>query len=452
MQVNQRTVFTPQGNNRDFFVCRDPEVIAAGPAETGKTYAALWKVHLCCAKYPNTSAIMMRKTLSSTFSTVLRMFTEKVLPLAPVCVPYGGAKIQWFDYPSNNSRLWVTGMDKASRILSGEHDIIFANQAEEFTLPEWETITTRTTGRAGHMPYNQSIADCNPGPPTHWIITRSHSRSDGKGGTIPPPLRRIDTTHKDNPMLYDVELAKWTAQGKHTLAQLATLTGSRYSRLFKGHWAAPEGAIYDFDEENQKVAAFNPPQHWPRVVGVDPVGVHTAAVWLAYDPGNKVVNVYREYHQPFGLTTPQHVDAILDITRQYQETIFAWCGGGPSERQARADWDGAGIPLLAPSVVDVWRGIDRISQLLRDKALVIHDSCPKLLAEIGDYRRKLVNGVPTEAIENKDAYHLLDSLRYAVIWLTEPTEPVTEEYSYQPVTIPGPVSVMPSLDAMRGNW
>ena len=34
------------------------------------------------------------------------------------------------------------------------------------------------------------------------------------------------------------------------LARLATLTGSRLSRLFKGLWAAPEGAIYDFDESD----------------------------------------------------------------------------------------------------------------------------------------------------------------------------------------------------------
>ena len=115
------------------------------------------------------------------------------------------------------------------------------------------------------------------------------------------------------------------------------------------------------------------------------------------------------------------------------ETIFAWVGGGPSERQARADFQGAGIPLLAPEITGVWPGIDRVYQLLKDFALVIHDSCPQLLSEIGDYRRTMKDGIPTEAIEHKDDFHLLDALRYAVSYLTEPRE--TEQIVYNPARI-----------------
>lgn len=435
------TVFTPQGNNRRFFTCKDRELIASGPAETGKTFAALWKVHLCCAKYPGTSAVLVRKQQTDTHSTVLRIFTTKILPIMPVCQAFGGSLPKWYDYPQTGSRLWVTGMDKAGKVLSGEHDIIYVNQAEELSLAEFETLTTRTTGRAGNMPYAQTIGDCNPGPPTHWIRTRSNG-----------PLTLIPTTHKDNPSLWSEAAQEWTEQGKRTLFALSQLTGSRYKRLFQGLWATSEGAIYDiFEEKIHKVVAFQPDPIWPRVVGIDPVGTHTAAVWLAYDPASRILNAYREYYQPFGETTPGHVDAILAVTRHHNETIWAWCGGGPSERQPRTDWYSAGIPLREPPIKGVWAGIDRIYQLLKDQTLLIHDSCPTLLSEIGDYRRKTVDGIVTDDIEHKDRYHMLDALRYAVVWLTEPSEGEGTSVAYEPVRIPGPVGPTPDLRALR-SW
>ena len=74
----------------------------------------------------------------------------------------------------------------------------------------------------------------------------------------------------------------------------------------------------------------------------------------------------------------------------------------------------------------MWLGIDRVYQLLSDWSLVVHDSCVNLLSEIGNYRRKLDRGGnPTEAIESKEDFHLLDALRYVVAELTQPA--TTEE-------------------------
>ena len=144
------------------------------------------------------------------------------------------------------------------------------------------------------------------------------------------------------------------------------------------------------------------------------------ALWVAWDPKAEILNVYREYLEPFGVTTPEHVKAIL--AHSAGETIWAWAGGGPSERQARADWQGAGIPLLAPPAIEVWSGIDRVTQLLADFRLVIHDCCVNLLSEVGSYQRVMDGDVATDRIQDKDRFHLLDALRYIVAWLTEPGE------------------------------
>jgi hypothetical protein len=169
-----------------------------------------------------------------------------------------------------------------------------------------------------------------------------------------------------------------------------------------------------------------------RIVGVDPYGAYTAAVWLAYDPKNAKLIVYREYYKPFGETTPMHVKNILEmsgynihglpISSTNAEPIMAWVGGGPSENQSRLDWTAAGIPLLENEIVEVWAQIDRVIQLLNENALLIMDNCTNLLSEIGSYRRKMVNGEVTNEIESKENFHLLDSLRYACAWLLTPVE------------------------------
>jgi len=55
------------------------------------------------------------------------------------------------------------------------------------------------------------------------------------------------------------------------------------------------------------------------------------------------------------------------------------------------------------------------------------------LSEIGDYRRELKDGEPTDVIEDKETYHLIDALRYAVAYLMGPQEQT--EVLYRPVRI-----------------
>jgi len=423
-------LYTPYGICYDFFRCRDPEVIIAGPAETGKTLVSLWKLHLAACKYPGANIVISRLKLTDIYPTVLQTWKNKVIKDAPV-VPYGGEnKPQWYDYP-NGSRVWMLGLlspqdDKeiSSKVLSGEFDLFYVNQAEGIPLSIWETLTTRTTGRAGGMPYSQVLGDCNPAAPTHWIMSRSRSGH----------LTRFDSTHTDNPTLWDESTQAWTDQGEQTRLRLSRLTGSRLQRLFYGKWIAPEGAIYGaFDEVKHKIETVDLPRVWPRIVGVDPKGAYTAAVWLAFDPKTSVLHVYREYYRPFGETTRQHGANILSATGG--EYVIAWVVGQPAERQERVDLSSAGIPAIAPPIKEVWSGIDKVNELIRDDLIVIHDCCINLLSEIGDYRRKMKHGQATDQIENKDQYHLLDALRYAIVWLTYSSPGL--QIVYKPETIGG---------------
>ena len=72
----QGAVYTPYGGALDLIYAHDPEVIIVGGAETGKTAAACWKIHLLCSKYPGAQYAIVRKTQKSIYSSVLQTFKK----------------------------------------------------------------------------------------------------------------------------------------------------------------------------------------------------------------------------------------------------------------------------------------------------------------------------------------------------------------------------------------
>jgi PBSX family phage terminase large subunit len=281
---------------------QDFEVIIQGPAETGKTFAALWRVDRFLRTYPNSVGIVVRKTRSSLFSTVLRTYSKIIHLRGNDVLPYGGQKPEWYDYP-NGSRLYVDGLDKAEKLLSGEFDIIYFPQCEEGTLADWETLTTRATGRAGNAPYTMIIGDCNPATQHHWILQRKS-------------IELLQSFHTDNPRLYDA-LGQLTAAGKRTMAILGKLTGVRFFRLFKGLWTSSEGAIYaDYDPQVHLCNWFEPPRDWLRIVGID-FGYRNPFVcqWWCLTPDDILI-MYREIYMT-GVLVDDHAKHIQQLEKWY---------------------------------------------------------------------------------------------------------------------------------------
>jgi hypothetical protein len=383
----------------------------------------LFKLHMCALTYPGAHLSILRKVATDLEGTVVRTFKRDILEHCPVVTVYGGERPRWYDY-DNGSRIWLGGLDKPGKTLSAERDLVYVNQCEELSVSDWEYLTRVVTGRGSKMPYTQLLGDCNPASHTHWILAR---RDEGK-------LTFFEAYHRDNPDLWDHEQEAWTPHGEARVERLRNLTGTRYLRLYLGMWAPPEGAIYDvYEDDRHKVKAFEIPRLWPKFVGVDPFGAHIAAIWIAFDPQAQVLHVYREYREPFGVTTTNHATNVLELSgytargkaTERAENIYAWVGGAKSERQQRVDWSWAGVPLVEPPFADVWAGIDRVYNLLQGYRLFIHDTCPNLISEIGEYRRKMDRqGNPTEQIENKNSYHQLDCLRYIIAWLSQPSEQI----------------------------
>lgn len=406
--------FTFYGGVREFARYKGPEAIVSGPAETGKTLGALWKLHICACKYPGASIVIARKTLTSIYSTVLVAFRKKVLAGCPEVDPYGGEKPQWYDY-SNGSRIWMAGLDKSSRVLSSEHDIIYINQVEELTLEDWETLTTRTTGRAGNMPYSQTIGDMNPAWPAHWVYHRD-------------TLKIFYSFHTENPMLYDQETGAITVQGTRTMTVLDALTGVRRLRLRDGKPAQAEGAIYaGWDDAIHLVDHADVPDDWRRFRVVD-FGYTNPFVcqWWAVDSDNRMY-MYREMYMT-GRTVRAHAEQILALSDG--EAIEATACDHDAEDRATLEENG--IPTL-PADKRVGVGIQKVQERLEERddgrpgLFLMRDSLVEedLALQAKKLPHKTVDEVPgyvwadtaAKEVPVKRNDHGVDALRYAVMYV-----------------------------------
>lgn len=282
---DRQSAYQPRGAALEAFRCKAPEVLLDGPAGTGKSRCWLEKLHAVGWKYPNSRQLIVRKTRKSITQTAMVTFDKKVRP------PGSQVKFhttdQVYKYP-NGSVIGVGGIDDPIKIMSSEWDIIYVMEATELSLNDWESLNTRL--RNGIVPYQQLIADCNPGPPSHWLNQRCNS-----GLTV-----RFRSRHEDNPSITEAYLNV-----------LKSLTGVRRKRLYEGQWAAAEGLVYpDFDRETHVLGGYSdlpgagsgggggggeiPPPEWTRYRVIDFGYQHPfVCQWWAVD-GEGRLYMYRE--------------------------------------------------------------------------------------------------------------------------------------------------------------
>lgn len=218
----QQKKYRPLGAAYEAFRYSRREILLSGPAGTGKSRALLEKLHWYAKNFPGMRALICRKTRHSITQTAMVTFEQKVLGDGWLDgYVHFNTTDQQYEY-TNGSIIGVGGLDKSSKIMSSEYDMVYVQEATELLEDDWETITTRL--RNGKTPYQQLMADCNPGAPTHWLKKRCD-----RGATL-----MLHSRHEDNPSVTPAYMAT-----------LDALTGVRKKRLRDGKWAAAEGMVYD---------------------------------------------------------------------------------------------------------------------------------------------------------------------------------------------------------------
>jgi phage terminase large subunit len=382
-------------------------------------------------KNPGLRALMLRKTLSSFTSTGLVTWRQYVATQdlqVGLVEWYGGSSQEAAQYRyQNGSTITVGGMDKPTRIMSSEYDIIFVQEATELTETEWEMLTTRL--RNGRVSFQQLIADCNPSTPTHWLKARAN-----KGRTI-----MLESRHEDNPILFD-EDGKVTERGMEYIEKLDALSGARHKRLRKGLWVSAEGVIYeDFDPAVHLIDSFPIPREWPRLWAIDFGFVNPfVCQWWAQDPDGRLY-LYREIYMTKRLVE-QHA---RDIMKQVTRTDQTWKEPKPRnlvtdhDIQARATLESQlGLSTTpADKRFSVSEGIQAVSSRLklgkdgRPRIYIFRDALVERDTELADAKK------PTSTVEEITGYiwaptpdgkpqiedplkaddHGMDAMRYRVV-------------------------------------
>lgn len=433
--------YAPRGACRKILGARDPEVLISGPAGTGKSRACLEKLHAMALLNPGMRGLIARKAATSLSSTALvtwRQFVAKEALDAGDVSYYGGSAQEPPSYRyKNGSIIALGGLDKVSKIMSAEYDVIYIQEATELTENDWEALTTRL--RNWRVSFQQLLADCNPQNPEHWLKKRADA---GK-------TRMFPSIHEDNPQLFRKIGTTYqiTPKGTSYLEKLDALTGVRHKRLRLGLWVAAEGVIYEdysatthiYDDYQmpffrERTDKANIPWSWKRYWSVDFGFIHPFVFqWWAEDPDGRLY-LYREIYHTHR-TVEQHARQVIETvtepipgTKQNEDIIRAYSARQrrwiePKPRALICDHDAEGRQVLenalgistSPAHKSVLEGIETVQKRFkiqgdgRPRMYLRRNATLEIDPELADSKR------PTSTIEEIPGYVWADKLKEAPV-------------------------------------
>lgn len=169
------------------------------------------------------------------------------------------------------------------------------------------------------------------------------------------------------------------------------------ARLY-GEFVRRSGLIYiDWDPKVHVIPARHIPQHWQRIVSIDPAATGTnAAVWIAIDDDSNMY-LYREYYEKNHIVS-EHAKGIK--LKNAGDPVDIWLLDPTWGNQRNAEthktgaqlWREAGIPVRLPDVgEDFGLAVSReyvratTQPAPRHPKFYVFEGCPNFIYEIGHY-------------------------------------------------------------------
>lgn len=291
---------------------------------------------------------------------------------------------------------------------------------KKFRLGSWEAILRRLSIHEGRALITTTPYDLG------WLkqlMWDSWEKADHNHPEI--DVVRFDST--ENPAFPQREFERARRE----------LPAWKFALFYKAQFTRPAGLIYSsFNETTQKIPRFTIPPEWPRFLGLDFGGVNTAGIFFAEErigiiPTGCLI-AYREYRAG-ERSAAEHCYHLTkgDAKNPAEPRIPTCAGGSKSEGQWRKEFaaggtvlvngkavHATGLPIHAPpkpEAQSVEVGIDRVFAAFALGKIKVFDDLPLFLDELQSYSRELDEmGNPTEKIDSKESFHLMDSMRYII--------------------------------------
>lgn len=398
-----------------FFKARHRFVGYGGARGGGKSWAIDRKAPLMALRFPGIKILLLRRT----YKDLERNHVRTLEPLLKGIVKYSRQE-KCFYFP-NGSILELGYCASESDVLQyqgQEYDIIFLDEATQFSEYQYETLTACLRG-ANSFPKRMYLT-CNPGGVGHeWVkrlfISRRYRETEN-----PDDYEFIPATIDDNKILLESDPGY--------VNMLDNLSDGLKQAWRDGNWDMLAGQYFsEFDRSVHVVEPFDIPEHWKLYRTIDYGLDCLACLWVSVDERGDYY-VYREYAESDKVISVGANDILkLSENENILYTVAPddlWARSQESAKCKADIFRENGLTLIKGNR-NRETGWLVVKELLRVKnhesRLKIFSSCTGLIECLPALQRDAKK--PTDCLtEPHDITHLPDALRYFCLQYTYPSK------------------------------
>jgi len=388
-----------------------------GGSRSGKTFLCCLFIVLRAIRYARSDHIVCRYAKQTAKGSV---WIQTLRPLLEICEKAGFCKIndtEQYAVFKNGSRISLGGLRPSDigNILSAEYATFFICEANEI---KWEIIdqcrarlNSLATDEAGSRIRVKFLIDLNPTFEHHWSNIVWIRGINPETRTAMAEFNKFANVHfipQDN----EANLSDGF------IDTLDSLTGSRRRRFMAGEYGSYEGLVYSDFDETMIVDDYEIPAAWKKIRAVDfgfSAGHSFVCLWLAVDPRNERVIVYREYGAE-KITVRIHAGRIKELSGNEKYATEAVCD---HDAEDRATLEENGI-RTKPANKQVQAGIDQCIDFIQRGKFHVTRSCVGLINDLYSYRWKETGSHIKDREVAKEDDNYADAFRYGLMELFPP--------------------------------
>ena len=370
--------------------CRKEAIVCDGAVRSGKTLAMglgffLWA--MSCFRSQKFG--VCGKTIGSLRRNVLSEILPKLEALGATCQEKRTENLVILKLWGRENRFYTFGgRDESSAALI--QGITFAGILLDETALMPRSFVEQACARCS-VAGSRFWFNCNPEGPEHWFYKTWILEAEKRN------CLRLQFTMEDNPSLTEGIRERYRR----------LYTGVFYQRYILGQWVQAEGRVYDFFTPDMLRSAPEGCQDWYISCDYGTVNPTSMGLW-----GRKGGNWYRVAEFYFDsrrekrqMTDGEYADALENLAggRRLRGVIV-----DPSAASFIEVLRRRGIPVRKAKN-DVLSGIRLTSDCLKSGRMIICDTCPDCIRELGEYLWEPGGGKDRV---RKEHDHAMDDMRY----------------------------------------
>lgn len=398
-----------------FFKSRKRFIGYGGARGGGKSWAIDRKAPLMALYHQGIKILLLRRT----YKDLERNHVRALEPLLKGIAHYSKQE-KCFHFP-NGSILELGYCASESDVLQyqgQEYDVIFIDEATQFTEYQFETLTACLRG-ANSLPKRMYLT-CNPGGVGHEWVKRLFISKRYKDTEEPEDYEFVQATIYDNKALLDNDPGY--------VRMLDNLSDGLRQAWRDGNWDMLAGQYFsEFDRNVHVIEPFPVPRHWKRYRTIDYGLDCLACLWIAIDERGDYY-VYREYAEEDKVISAGAGD-ITELSED-EDIIYTvapddlWARSQESAKSKADIFREHGLPLLKGNRNREagWLAVKELLTIKNgDSRLKIFSTCGGLIECLPALQRDTKK--PTDCMtEPHDITHLPDALRYFCLQYVYPAK------------------------------